>query len=362
MSIRAQLEPISDRRLSSGFEVTAIGPSPSGRIAIVAAGQFNDAPEIAVWDVRTLQPIRPLPAHGVIRSVAWSPDEKVVATAPGTLWFGGQGVKGDSIFLWDPETGAELSRFGGEFFGLHGLAFSPDGRLLATAGRHGPTEQDGNSCDVWEVASGKHMARLAEYRGRVDDISASFSSVAFSPDGALVIAGCSQKHYQTGPDVTMKRPSISETRWVYRGIRMWRLSDGCEMDRIRYEGSVKTLSVCGDGAAVFAAGEALAVWNLKDGRARWQKSGGFTDVTNPSGQPAAMSRDGRFMARGIGYKEDHGPYVDTAVELCGANTGEPLAKADHHAVVTALAFTDDGVSIIAGGELGEVRHWRCVLS
>jgi len=142
---------------------------------------------------------------------------------------------------------------------------------------------------------------------------------------------------------------------------MWRLSDGGELDRIGYEGSVKTLSISGDGAAVFTAGEALAVWNLKDGRARWQRGGGFTDVTNPVGQPAAMSRDGRFVARGIGYKEDHGPYVDTAVELCDANTGELLARAGHHAVVTALAFTDDGLSIIAGGELGEVRHWRCVL-
>lgn len=76
-----------------------------------------------------------------------------------------------------------------------------------------------------------------------------------------------------------------------------------ELDRIRYEGSVETLSLSGDGDAVFTSGEMLAVWNLKDGSALWQKRGGFTDVTNPSTQPAELSRDGRLVARASATKK-----------------------------------------------------------
>src|SRR5208337_2456551 len=103
-----------------------------------------------------------------------------------------------------------------------------------------------------------------------------------------------------------------------------------------------------------------AVWNLKDGSALWQKRGGFTDVTNPSTQPAELSRDGRFIARGVGYKEDHGPYVDAAVELCDGKTGEPIARGQHRATLGALTFTRGSESVIAGGDNGELCHWRCV--
>jgi WD40 repeat protein len=55
------------------------------------------------------------------------------------------------------------------------VAFSPDGKLLASGGRD-------NTVRLWHVASGKQKGAL---KGHRDDVK----SLAFSPDGRLVAAG-----------------------------------------------------------------------------------------------------------------------------------------------------------------------------
>ncbi|HEX2079315.1 MAG TPA: hypothetical protein VHG08_16430, partial [Longimicrobium sp.] len=52
---------------------------------------------------------------------------------------------------------------------VHGVAFSPDGRRLAAASFD-------RTVSVWDVASGRRLARLAGHRRKVAD-------VAYSPDG-----------------------------------------------------------------------------------------------------------------------------------------------------------------------------------
>jgi WD40 repeat protein len=67
--------------------------------------------------------------------VAFSPDGRMVATA------GDDGA----VRLWDLATGAELRQVGGPDDRLSGVAFSPDGKLLAAAG---------NDADIrlWDLA------------------------------------------------------------------------------------------------------------------------------------------------------------------------------------------------------------------
>ena len=56
------------------------------------------------------------------------------------------------------------------------MAFSPDGRRLATGG-------DGNTVKVWDVGDGREL--LAPLRGHTGDVY----SVAFSPDGRWIASG-----------------------------------------------------------------------------------------------------------------------------------------------------------------------------
>ena len=77
--------------------------------------------------------------------------------------------------LWDVATRRELRRIGGHGGWIYALAFSPDGKVLATSGAN-------QAVQFWDVASGREIRRI--------DGAASGGVLAFSPDGQmLVMAG-----------------------------------------------------------------------------------------------------------------------------------------------------------------------------
>src|SRR5262245_53848811 len=76
---------------------------------------------------------------GSVESLAFSPDEKLLAT-----------TSGGSIRLWEVATGVLLQTLPGDPTSVRSVAFSPDGRLLASGGFD-------NFVKVWEVSSGKQL-------------------------------------------------------------------------------------------------------------------------------------------------------------------------------------------------------------
>ena len=158
--------------------VICLAFAPDGRS--LASGGKSD-PAIILWDLATGRPRCRLavPPPGLVPCLAYSPDGR---------WLAATGHPDRPVRLWDLE-----GRRGERLFETHSragdpVAFSSDGRMLATTGADGAVR-------VWDVETGRELHRLGGPRDRL-------TGVAFSPDGRLLAA--------TGTDADIRLWDLAE--------------------------------------------------------------------------------------------------------------------------------------------------------
>jgi WD40 repeat protein len=151
---------------------TSVAFSPAGdRIASRGGKEGSVVGTVRVWDAATGKEIwsREIPGR-LVGSVAFSPDGRYVASGSRS-GEPGEANKTQMVKVWDVETGEERAVFEGNFGNSSATAFSPDGRLLACGKK------------VWEWQAGRERFSLEGHPGAV-------ARVAFSPDGRrLATAG-----------------------------------------------------------------------------------------------------------------------------------------------------------------------------
>jgi uncharacterized protein with WD repeat len=125
-----------------------------------------------VWDAVNAREIRTLGTHADrVNGVDFSPDGARLATA----------CRDGTVKLWDAATGLELTTLHGHRGSVVGVTFSPDGRRLATAGGRRADQSEGppGEVRVWESTTLREESNLAGLTGFV-------YGVAFSPDGRFL--------------------------------------------------------------------------------------------------------------------------------------------------------------------------------
>jgi WD40 repeat protein len=275
-----------DDKGSTSPAVEAPSAASAGQGAVPASAKASKS-------APPLEPAHYLVGHtDGVHSVAFSPDGRLLATAS----------HDGTARLWDIASGTQVKLLEGHTGAVYSVAFSPDGHSVATSGADGLVL-------VWDVGTGDLLSMLQGHQFGV-------STVSFTPDGNVVSGG---------QDTTIRRWDVSEEkeRWRVRADPL-----GVLCAAVAPDGS---LLATGSGSAY------VVVWDLAEGRPVWRER-----------VPRNDAQENELRAR-QGQPPSYGADPDAKG---GDDSGRPPAA------VGGVAFSPDGSKLFTRTHYGAIQEWE----
>ncbi|TQJ01965.1 WD40 repeat domain-containing protein [Amycolatopsis cihanbeyliensis] len=297
-----------------------------------------------LWDVGSGMSVLPKKHRGPAWGAATAPAGTPIAS----------GGHDSTVRLWRPEHSAEPVVLDGHEGDVHGVAVAPDGRRVASIGADG--------IRLWDPATGREIGRFPAGPRSV--------GVAFSPDGNLLAAG--------GPDDTVRitpldgRPprvleghqgSVRRVAFSPDGrrlasasedgtIRIWDTGTGKQLHLLHGKvGALWDVAFSPDGTRLAGGGDAgsVLVWDQNSMRsdARPRRLVGHRGAV----WDLAFSPDGRWIASASG---------DQSVRFWPVTgDGTPIVFDGFGTTVETVAYGSDPRRVVSAHEDGTVRTWTC---
>jgi WD40 repeat protein len=316
-----------------------IAYSPDGKLLAACDGDL-----IKIYDPGTGKFLLSLSGHQAdATSVAFSRDGKLIAS----------GSEEGVFMIWDVKSGVSLVEQAGHTDAIEGLAFSPDGRLLITASSDATMK-------LWDAVTGELLRDFAESTGVVD-------SAAFSPDGSLFAFADGSIHVwrldlDDGATITNQEilniPGGAYVKFSPDGqrlagvsgneVKVWDASTGRELlTFFGHTGWAMGLDLSPDGKQLASTSldGTVKIWSLLPGNET------VTAASPLTGYGTRVAYD----PNGGGFATNGG---DGSAILWDAETGQPrLALRGHDLEVLNIALSRDGTRLATGSLDGNTIVW-----